>query len=71
MSSPSTPPNGFFERLNTAVRTSITLKVISVGILILLLLIPTEMVRSLIRERENRKRDATYEVSSKWADPRY
>ena len=44
------------------------LKVASIGILILLLLIPTGMIRSLIREREQRQQEAVFEISSKWGN---
>lgn len=51
---------------NTWVRTSITLKLIIIGILILVLLIPTTMIQDLIRERESTRDDAIKEVASKW-----
>lgn len=47
-------------------RNSITIKLISIGILILILLIPVDMVEDLIREREFRQSDAINEVSEKW-----
>ena len=37
-----------------------------IGFLILILLIPSEMVQSLIRERESLQRETIYEVNSKW-----
>ncbi len=55
-----------FDRFNKWARTSVTLKLISIGILILILLIPTSMLTSLIRERQNIRDQATDEVSSKW-----
>lgn len=55
-----------FDRFNKWARTSVTLKLISIGILILILLIPTSMLTSLIRERQQVRDDATNEVSSKW-----
>lgn len=58
----------FFERANNWVRQSITLKLITIGILILLLLIPVSMVEDLIREREFRQEEAIREVSSKWGE---
>ncbi|MBK9400350.1 MAG: cell envelope integrity protein CreD [Bacteroidetes bacterium] len=45
---------------------SITIRLFTIGILILLLLIPVSMVESLIREREGRQSEAMVEVSSKW-----
>lgn len=55
-----------FDRFNKWARTSVTLKLISIGILILILLIPTSMLTSLIRERQDIRDYATNEVSSKW-----
>jgi len=56
----------FFERLNNWAKRSITLKLFSIGILILILLIPSSMLTSLIRERESLRDKAVVEVSSKW-----
>ncbi len=55
-----------YDRFNKWARTSVTLKLISIGILILILLIPTSMLTSLIRERQAIRDEATNEVSSKW-----
>lgn len=38
-----------------------------IGVIILILQIPTEYVTTLIQERENRQKEAIAEVSSKWA----
>ncbi|MCB0566777.1 MAG: cell envelope integrity protein CreD [Phaeodactylibacter sp.] len=56
----------FLDRLNRWARNSVTLKLIVIGILILLLLIPAAMVTSLIREREGIRDEAVREVSAKW-----
>ncbi|AIZ64556.1 hypothetical protein PK28_14330 [Hymenobacter sp. DG25B] len=64
MSSPST-----FERINSWVRHSVTIKLLSIGILILLLLIPASMVENLVQERANTRDLATAEVSAKWGGP--
>jgi inner membrane protein len=56
----------FFDRFNTWARKSVTLKLISIAILILLLLIPSAMISSLIYERENIRDNAIKEVSEKW-----
>lgn len=58
----------FFERANNWLKQSITIRLITIGILILLLLIPVSMVESLIREREARQGEAIVEVSSKWGE---
>lgn len=49
------------------VKNSVTLKLIIITILMLLLLIPASMIRSIIREREHLNRQAIGEVSDKWA----
>ena len=62
----NTNPN-MFERLNHWISNSATIKLISIGILILLLLIPTFMITSLIQERERTRETAINEVSNKWS----
>jgi inner membrane protein len=49
-------------------RNAALIKGLFIGFLILLLLIPTFMIESLIREREGRKTEAVQEVSSKWGN---
>ena len=51
---------------NAWARTSITLKLVIIGILILVLLIPTTMIQDLIQERESTRDNAIKEVASKW-----
>ncbi|MCB0638596.1 MAG: cell envelope integrity protein CreD [Lewinella sp.] len=58
----------FFERLNDWIKNSVTLKLVTITILMLLLLIPATMIRSIIQEREALNRQATEEVSAKWAE---
>ena len=41
-----------FEKFNLWIRNSITIKLLSIGILILIMLIPTNMIESLISERQ-------------------
>lgn len=48
-------------------RNRVTIKGISVGILILVLLIPTAFIQELITERKDRQAEIAAEVSSKWA----
>jgi len=50
-------------------RNSISLKLIVIGFLILLFLIPISMIESLVYERQNRKFEAINEVSSSWGNP--
>lgn len=59
----------FFERFNEWIRRSLILKLLGVGILVLLLLIPTQMVQSLIQEREYTSQAVIDEVSSLWSNP--
>lgn len=55
-----------FEKLNSWIKHSIAIRLITIGILILFLLVPISMVESIISERELRKEEAIAEVSSKW-----
>lgn len=55
-----------FERINQWARKSVTLKLFSIGFLILLLLIPGSMLNSLIHEREQTRSAAIHEVSASW-----
>ena len=57
-----------FDRVNRWVRTSTMLKLAVIGILVLVLLIPTAMLQSLISERESTRNTAVAEVSSKWGN---
>lgn len=57
-----------FDRVNRWIRTSTMLKLAVIGILVLILLIPTAMLQSLISERESTRNMAVAEVSSKWGN---
>jgi inner membrane protein len=48
-------------------RNKIILKSFWIGILILLLLIPTMFIRDLVSERQQRQQEAVTEISSRWA----
>jgi inner membrane protein len=50
------------------IKRSITLKIVSIGILILLLLIPAAMIQNLINERQSRRDSVVKEISQKWGD---
>ena len=56
------------ERVNSWIKKSVTLKLITITILMLLLLIPSSMIKSIISEREDLNNQAIIEVSSKWAE---
>ena len=60
--------SSFFERANNWLKNSISIRLFVIGFLLLLLLIPIEMVKDLIREREYRQQDVIREVSSKWGE---
>lgn len=45
---------------------NVLFKVIAIGFLILILMIPSIMINELVRERSSRKMEVTNEVSSKW-----
>lgn len=54
------------KRAANYIKKSVTLKIVSVGILILLLLIPAAMIKDLIRERQSRRDSVVKEISQKW-----
>ncbi|MBL7127848.1 MAG: cell envelope integrity protein CreD [Ignavibacteria bacterium] len=55
-----------FKSINEWAKNSIILKLLIMGFLILVLLIPSKMTDSLIKERESTYDSATVEVGSKW-----
>ncbi|HEV8513458.1 MAG TPA: cell envelope integrity protein CreD [Cyclobacteriaceae bacterium] len=46
---------------------SITVKLVSIGFLVLILLIPSSWIQDLMNERQSRAEDVMHEVSSKWS----
>jgi inner membrane protein len=58
-----TEPKSFYAQLNE----SIGVKLFLIGVLTLLLLIPSSWVQSLISERQQNQDDATAEVANKWS----
>jgi len=48
-------------------RNKIILKSFFIGMLVLLLLIPTVFIQNLVSERQSRQQEAVSEISSKWA----
>ena len=60
--------NTSLDRVNRWIKNSVTLKLLTIGILILILLIPSSMIQSIIQERESLSMSTIYEVSSKWAE---
>jgi inner membrane protein len=67
---PKNPSNqsnaSFFEKASGKIQSSLTIKLLTIGILILLLLIPLDMVQDLIRDREYRNYEAINEVNKLW-----
>ena len=55
------------DRINSWLKNSISLKLFVITILMLLLLIPASMIKSVIHERESLSNQAIVEVSNKWA----
>lgn len=62
-------PESAFEKLNNALKNSVSIKLLSIGFLIGILLIPQSMITSLIDERESSQYEAISEVSQSWAAP--
>src|SRR5512145_3372985 len=56
------------KKTSNYIKRSITLKIASIGILILLLLIPAAMIQNLIHERQSRRDSVVNEISEKWGD---
>ena len=48
------------------IKNSFTWKIVLIGVLSLLLLIPLEMVKGLVRERQNNADASTREVADSW-----
>ncbi len=58
----------FFEKANQWIQNSVSIRLITIGVLILILLLPVVMVQDLIHERRNRQLEAVGEVSDKWGN---
>ncbi|HMQ00243.1 MAG TPA: cell envelope integrity protein CreD [Cyclobacteriaceae bacterium] len=56
-----------FDRLNHWLKESITIKLLSIGFLILILLIPSSWIKNLIEERQQRAESVINEISDKWS----
>ncbi len=59
------------ERLISSIRSSQMLRLLSVGLLALLLQIPIAMIGGLVSERQERRQAAVTEVSSKWGNVQF
>ena len=58
-----------FEKINNAIKNSVSVKLLSIGFLIAILLIPQSMIKSLIDDRKANQYMAVNEVSKSWAAP--
>lgn len=56
------------DRMGDRIKNSVMLKLLTITILMLLLLIPSSMIKSIIAERELLSEEAIQEVSMKWAN---
>jgi inner membrane protein len=63
-----TQEKSFFETLSQAISKSITLKLLSIFILMVMLMIPMAFIMELINERESLRQSAITEVSGRWAN---
>ena len=54
------------KRTSDFIRNSATLKVLSIGLIVLLLLVPAAMIHSLMTERESRRASVVREINQKW-----
>lgn len=58
----------FFEKVNQWIKQSISIKLFTIGFLILILMIPISMVERLISDRESTQHQATEEIGEKWGE---
>ncbi len=59
--------SNIIKSVNQWLQESITIKLLSIAILVLILLIPTTWIQSLIEERQYRMAEAVSEVEDKWS----
>lgn len=64
---PPLSPEGNGNKKSVIERYSVSIKLLAVGFLTLLLLIPLGMIRGLINERKSTKTSAVQEITSKWS----
>jgi len=58
-----------FQRISNWLKQSLFVKLLSIGFIIILLMIPNSMIQSLIYERQQRQVEAIREVSNAWGAP--
>jgi inner membrane protein len=59
--------SSLLERFNNWLKESITIKLLSIGFLVLILMIPSNWIDSLINERQARAESVIAEISDKWS----
>lgn len=64
---PVTPVGTLFEKIGAWFRESIVIKLLAIGFLILILLIPQVWIESIINERQYRAHEVVNEITSKWS----
>jgi len=64
---PQPTPLNVVERINRWIEESITVKLTSIGFLVLILLIPSSWIQDLMAERQGRSDEVMREVSDKWS----
>lgn len=57
-----------FKKTGDFIRNSATIKILSIGFLVVVLLIPTSMISSLMWERESRRDSVVQEINQKWGN---
>ena len=60
------PSSSFGYRFNQWLKQSLLMKLLSIGFLVVILMIPTILIRELINERQGRQSEAIAEVSRSW-----
>lgn len=61
----------YIDRLTSSMRSSQTMRLLTVGLLVLVLQIPVAMIGGQVSERQNRGMEAIEEVSSKWGNRQF
>ncbi len=61
-------PGETLQKTSAFIRQSATFKIMTIGFLVLILLIPTAMISSLMKERQARRNQVVAEISSKWGN---
>ncbi|MFM7859554.1 MAG: cell envelope integrity protein CreD [Flammeovirgaceae bacterium] len=59
--------SNLFERFNNWIKDSVMIKLLSIGFLLLILMIPNSWIQSLITERQQRAESVVNEISEKWS----